>query len=283
MAVIGLIAQGEMGTGIGGRLAEHGHSVLTVLDGRSDASARRAAAAGMMPASWQTIAQVDMFISLVPPSEALPLARRLAPLFKAADRAPLYADLNAVSPRTAQAIAETLAGAGCTVADGGICGPAPEKGKGSPAIFVSGPGAAQFGAYRESGLDIRVMDAPIGAGSAVKICQSGFTKGYTALASVMALAAMRFGAGETLRQELLETRPGLIGFLHPATMRMFDKAYRYAGEMQEIADFVAEETAGKAIFEAFDEVYRHLAEDRRGPNQDIDLLRAFYEGPAPGS
>ena len=45
MTTIGLFAQGEMGAGIGGRLVASGLDVLTVLDGRSVASAKRAAAA----------------------------------------------------------------------------------------------------------------------------------------------------------------------------------------------------------------------------------------------
>jgi L-threonate 2-dehydrogenase len=277
MAVIGVFAQGEMGSGVGGRLAERGLRVLTALEGRSAASAKRAEAAGMIAASWDEIARADIFISLVPPSEALPLARRMASLFRACGTHPLYADLNAINPGTAVAAAAALSEAGCIFADGSICGPAPAPGKPSPAIYASGPGAPAFGALAAYGLDIRVMDAPVGAASAVKICQSGLTKGYTALASVVARAAMRYGAGETVMRELQETRAGLIDFLRPATLRMFDKAYRFAGEMEEIAEFVDGEAQGRQIFEAFAEVYRLLAEDRRGANAESDLLREFYK------
>lgn len=281
-AVVGIVAQGAMGAGFGRRFVEHGFKVLTVVDGRSADSAKRAVAAGMIPVSWDEVADVDLFISLVPPSEALALARRLAPHLKAAGRKPLYADLNAISPQTAQAVAEVVEEAGCVAVDGGICGSPPAPDGASPAIYVSGPGAQAFGAYSRCGLDIRVMDAPIGAGSAVKICQAGLTKGYTALAAIVALAAMRYGAGETLRRELMETRPGLLDFLHPATLRMFDKAYRYVGEMEEIGDFVADEVGGSEAFNAFADVYRRLAEDRRGPNRDAALLREFYEGATTG-
>jgi L-threonate 2-dehydrogenase len=277
MTVIGVFAQGEMGSGVGGRLAEHGLRVITALEGRSAASARRAEAAGMAAASWDEIARADIFISLVPPNEALPLARRMASLFQASGTHPLYADLNAINPGTAVTAAEVLSSAGCIFVDGSICGAAPAPGKPSPVIYASGQGAAAFGALAQCGLDIRVMDAPVGAASAVKICQSGLTKGYTALASVVARAAMRYGAGETLLQELQETRAGLIEFLHPATLRMFDKAYRFAGEMEEIAEFVENEPRGREIFEGFAEVYRLLAEDRKGTKAEGDLLRAFYE------
>ena len=278
MTTIGLFAQGEMGAGIGGRLVASGLDVLTVLDGRSVASAKRAAAAGMKSAAWPEMAHVDIFISLVPPSEALPLATRMAALFQAEAATPLYADLNAINPKTAQEVARIVGQAGCEFADGSICGSPPAPGRPSPAIYASGPGAKALGALSKYGLDVRVMDAPIGAASAVKICQAGFTKGYTALASVVALAAMRYGAGETVLEELRDTRAGLIDFLHPATLRMFDKAYRYIGEMEEIADFVDGEVGGRQIFEAFGDVYRHLATDRRGANREVELLRGFYAG-----
>jgi L-threonate 2-dehydrogenase len=276
--VVGVIAQGAMGAGFGARFVEHGVKVLTVVEGRSVASRERAVAAGMTPVTWEEIVDVDLFISLVPPGEALALAQKLSPWFKASRRKAVYADLNAISPNTAVAVGEIVTEAGLQFADGGICGEAPRPDGHSPAIYTSGPGARAFGVNRDFGLDIRVMDAPIGAASAIKICQSGFTKGYTAMTSIVVLAAMRFGAGETLRAELMASRPGLYDFVAAATLRMFDKAYRYGGEMEEIADFLDKEIGGKEVFGAFREVYDHLATDRAEGNRDIDLLREFYTG-----
>ena len=51
MAVIGVIAQGMMGAGVGRRLHETGAEVRTLLTGRSEASAERAKKAGMAPAA----------------------------------------------------------------------------------------------------------------------------------------------------------------------------------------------------------------------------------------
>ncbi len=96
--VIGLIAQGAMGAGIGRRLVDKGLQVKTVLDGRSAASTERAAKAGMSAASWDDMAQVDIFLSVLPPGEAQALANKLAPILKASAKKPVYADLNAVEP-----------------------------------------------------------------------------------------------------------------------------------------------------------------------------------------
>jgi putative dehydrogenase len=276
-ATIGVVSQGGMGAGIGGRLAGHGHRVVTVLEGRSPASARRAAAAGLAPVGWEEAAQADVFLSVVPPGEALALARRMAPLIAASGRKPVYVDMNAIAPATVRSVGEIAAAAGARFADAAIVGTPPTPGGPSPAIYASGPAAAEFGSLRGSGLDIRVMDAPVGAASAVKICQSGLTKGYSALAAIMVRAAMRAGAGETLREELKVSRPGLIEFLGPAAGRMFDKLYRFGGEMDEIADFLADETGGPEVFAAFRDIFAELAVDRAGPRREITLLCDFYE------
>ncbi|RVO73552.1 NAD(P)-dependent oxidoreductase [Sinorhizobium medicae] len=267
-----------MGAGFAGRFSERGVRVVTVLEGRSEASAARAKKASMECVEWEGVVDAELFISLVPPAEALPIARRVAAIFAGSRRRALYADLNAINPKTAETIAEVVQAAGLEFADGGICGAAPAPGGGSPAIYTSGPGAERFGYYRRFELDIRVMDAPVGAASAVKMCQASVTKGYTALASIAMLAAMRFGAGEMLREELMTSRAGLYEFLEPATLRMFRKAYRFVGEMHEIADFMSDEVGGRATFETFAEVYRHIANDYGSEGRDVALLRHFYEG-----
>ena len=96
--VLAVIAAGGMGSAVGKRLTENGVRVLTSLDGRSDASAARAKAAGMIAASDPEIATADIVLSIVPPGEALPLAQRLAPALSAANKKPVYADCNAVNP-----------------------------------------------------------------------------------------------------------------------------------------------------------------------------------------
>jgi putative dehydrogenase len=71
---VAVIAQGAMGAGVGGRLVERGLRVVTSLAGRSEVSAKRAAAAGMVAVSDAECAKADVFLSILPPSDALPLA-----------------------------------------------------------------------------------------------------------------------------------------------------------------------------------------------------------------
>ena len=64
-----------MGAAVGRRLADNGLKVLTSLDGRSPETAARAKAAGMVGATDEEIAARDFILSILPPGDALALAR----------------------------------------------------------------------------------------------------------------------------------------------------------------------------------------------------------------
>ena len=186
MTVVAVIAQGTMGSGVGRRLRESGAEVRTLLSGRSPASAERARAAGMVAAAGERalLEGADFFLSILPPGEAEPLARRLAPTLAALGAKPIYIDCNAVSPQTAIRIGEVIAPTGAHFVDAGIIGGPPRPGY-SPAIYASGPTARQTAVLRDWGIDWRVIEGPIGAASAVKMSYAGITKGTTAIAAYM--------------------------------------------------------------------------------------------------
>ena len=82
MPIIAVIAPGAMGAAVGARLVEHGAEVWTVLAGRSTASAVRAKAAGMLGVDARQIGAADIVLSIVPPGDALALARSLSPVLR---------------------------------------------------------------------------------------------------------------------------------------------------------------------------------------------------------
>ena len=261
MAVIGVIAQGMMGAGVGRRLHESGAEVRTLLTGRSAKSAERAQAAGMEPAADEhaLLAGSDFFLSILPPGEAEALARQLAPALKPLDRKPVYVDCNAVSPQTAISIGEIIAPTGADFVDGGIIGGPPRPGY-SPTIYASGPTAGQTAVLRDWGIDWRVIDGPIGAASALKLSYAGITKGTTAIASAMLLGAARFGCGEALIAELTESQPEMLARFRDGIPRMYDKAYRWVAEMEEISDFLEQNPPSRDIYAAVARLYAYLAE-----------------------
>src|ERR1700731_2094974 len=102
MSEVGLLHPGEMGAAVGQCLAAAGHRVLWVPEGRSTASAARAAAAGLTAATVGLaglVREADVIVSVVPPHAALGLARQVAGF------GGVYVDANAVSPATAREIA----------------------------------------------------------------------------------------------------------------------------------------------------------------------------------
>src|ERR1051325_9957700 len=94
---IGIIAMGEMGSGVARRLHERGATVITQLTGRSAASAARAERAGAVAVSTdeEFVRQSDFVLSIVPPGDAVALAELLAPAIKGAARKTVYVDCNA--------------------------------------------------------------------------------------------------------------------------------------------------------------------------------------------
>jgi 3-hydroxyisobutyrate dehydrogenase-like beta-hydroxyacid dehydrogenase len=280
---VGVIAMGEMGSGVAKRLHEHGATVITSLAGRSAASAARAEKAGAIPVSTddEFVKQSDFVLSIVPPGDAVGLAQRLAPAIKRAGRRIVYADCNAVSPQTADEIGSVLEGTGCIYVDAGIIGPPP--GPNSRTIFyASGPGANDFEKLSARGLSIRVMEGPNGAASAMKMSYAGITKGCTAIGSAMMLGATRGGTADALLQELIESQPMLLNWMRGFVSRMPPKAYRWVAEMEEIAKFQRDDPAAAAMYDGIARFYEQIAAalEAPKPGDAVAQLANFVAEPA---
>src|SRR5690349_20230854 len=152
--VVALVSQGFMGAGLARRLTENGAVVRTSLAGRSASSAARARAAGMQDASPDELCTSDFFLSVVPPSAALDVARWFGELARGRTRKPSYVDCNAICPATVTAVARIVDDAGAEFTDGSIIGGPPKPGSAGPPIYVSGPHAQRVEVLRSVGLDI---------------------------------------------------------------------------------------------------------------------------------
>ncbi len=245
--VVAVIAPGAMGSAVAARLVQHGVEVRTSLAGRSPASAERARQAGMRAVDDDAaIAACDIILSIIPPGEAVTLARRFAPALAAAARKPVYVDCNAVNPAT------------------------------MTRIYLSGPEAHRAAALAKYGLDMPVLDGPVGKASALKMSYAGVTKGFTALGAAMMLAAANGGTTEELKRELATSQPQLLAWLTRGVPGMYSKAYRWVAEMEEIAGFVGE--PGAALYEAAARFYDSIAEDYAGPRAKTARLSEFCSG-----
>src|SRR5215510_8155771 len=170
---VGILHPGEMGASIGAAARAAGHSVYWASQGRSAATAARAARAGLSDAeSLEALARgCAVIFSVCPPEAAEALAERVL----AAGFSGLYVDLNAIAPQRAARMARSMRAAGAELVDGGIIGgPAWQPGT---VAYLSGPAAGRAAAYFEGSLlEPVVLGAEIGAASALKMCYAAYTK-----------------------------------------------------------------------------------------------------------
>ena len=227
----------------------------------------------MVAVSDQECAQADYFLSILPPSDALALAEKMAALIGPSNHKPIYVDCNAVSPPTKIEIGNVITKAGAPFVDVGIIGVPPKAGYDGPGFMRPGPDAAKFAPLGDFGLNVHVIEGPIGAASAMKMSYAGITKGFTALGAMMMLAATRGGVAEGLRAELERSQPALLPWFQRAIPAMYSKAYRFVGEMEEIADYVGEDPAAQEMFEAFADFYTRLAADFEGKQEETERAR----------
>jgi 3-hydroxyisobutyrate dehydrogenase-like beta-hydroxyacid dehydrogenase len=278
ITTVGLLSPGDMGHTVGGTLHQHGLRVLTCLDGRSECSRALAEEAGLedVPSLNQLVREADVFLSILVPSAAIELATKIAAALRETGAEILYADCNAIAPRTVQKVSEIVMAAGADFADVGIIGP-PPKTPGTR-FYASGPGAPRFAELSKHGLDIPVLGDEIGQASGLKMCYGAMTKGTQALATELLVAARAMGLEETLRAEQRESAPALIGWIEKSLPSMPPKAYRWVPEMQEIAACFGDLGLTPGIFNGAAELYDFVAEtpigkespENRDPNRGLN-------------
>ncbi len=273
---VAIIAPGHMGAGIAKRLTEHKVTVLTALVGRSAASGERAREAGMTAVSERELADADFLLSIVPPGEALALARRLSPILTAANRKPVYVDCNAVSPQTMLRVADAVAPTGCPFVGAGIIGPPPKPRSSNTKIYASGPAAEGLAQLNDYGLVVRVLEGELTAAPALKMSYAGITKGFTALGAAMMLAATRGSSAAALKAELTESQQPLLAWLARTEPAMYGKAYRFVAELDEIASFVGPDHPESAMLSAAARLYERIAKDFKGEQKEIGEIDAFF-------
>lgn len=268
---VAIIGAGEMGAAVGGRLREAGARVLTSLARRSPASAARVRGVGLEVVNDDDLLVRDatFVLSIVPPGVAVEVAERLRGPLGRAQAKPSYVECNAISPATCRRI-RGLLGA-ISFIDAGIIGGPPAAGTQDPAtsprFYASGPDAHRLTRLAGFGLDVAIVDGPIGAASGLKLCYAGLTKGFTALCATMLATAEREGLADALRAELARSQPYFLAWLDRAVPAMRPKAYRWIAEMQQIAEFVGDPDDGAMIYEGAARLYQRIASQRRSTNQ----------------
>jgi 3-hydroxyisobutyrate dehydrogenase-like beta-hydroxyacid dehydrogenase len=223
---VGLLHPGQMGAALGAALRAGGTTVLWASDGRSDATAHRAASEGLEDAGTLAalVAASDVVVSICPPAAAADVAAAVA----AEGFTGPFLEANAIAPARAVELARLLPG----LVDGAVIGPPPRR-PGTSRLYLAGDHAGALAAlFADGPLEAVVLPGEVGSASALKMAFGGFNKGALALAAQAQAIAARYGVERWLAAEGEGT-----GYLD-APERLGSaaaKAWRWAPEMDEVA------------------------------------------------
>ena len=229
-----LLHPGAMGAKVGGEATRTGTRVLYVPAGRSPASLQRAREAGLEPAeSLESALSVsDFVLSVCPPHAAEDVAREvLGHPFRG-----VYVEANAISPDRTRRIAAACAERGVLMLDGAIVGGPPGPGS-APRLYLSGDGvqvARVAGAFKDTQVIARPLDASLGAASALKMAYASYQKSARVLAAVSHALAAHHGVAAELAREAGSLTSNILAETDQLPS-VAARAWRWAPELEEIA------------------------------------------------
>ncbi len=266
---VGFLHPGLMGETLAGNCSA---TALWVSDGRSPQTRARADTNGLIEVATlaELIEQADAVVSICPPGAAADQAATVA----AAGFTGLYVDANAVSPDTARSIAGRFE----HFVDGSVIGPPAHK-PGTTRLYLSGERAGEVAAWYDDGvLDARVIGAEAGAASALKMAYASWTKIGSAMHLAIRALAEAEGVSEALVDEWNVSQPGMAERSDRIAAGVSPKAWRFTGEMEQIAASFAADGLPTGFADAAHEVYARLADFKgeSGATLDdvIDALQA---------
>lgn len=258
---IGLVSTGDMGHAVGRTLREGGFRVVTALDGRSERSHKLATQAGIEDVGdlASLIGQVDLMMSVMPPSVAVEFATLSAELMTSTGATPLFTDCNAIAPATSRTIAGIMGAAGADYLDAGIIGMPPGR-KNPPRLYVSGDRPERLGILDRPDMIVRTLDGGVGAASAIKMCYAALNKGGMTLETLVLVGAAQLGLADELHRELADAQPQMLARMEGRVPWLAADAARWSGEMLEIARTFADVGLTPLIHEGAADVFNLLAE-----------------------
>jgi 3-hydroxyisobutyrate dehydrogenase-like beta-hydroxyacid dehydrogenase len=254
---VGILHPGQMGISVAASIQNSGHTVYWASERRSRATRERAEKIGLQEAGTlaELCAVCTVIVSVCPPHVAEETASQvLSHAFRG-----LYLDANAISPQRVIRMEQAMQAAGVTFVDGGIIGgPAWEAGK--TRLYLSGKAAEEAAdCFSGGALQAIVVGESVGKASALKMCYAAYTKGTTALLCAVLAAAEELGVRGELEQEWSRDEVGLAEQARERVRRITAKAWRFEGEMAEIADTFREAGLPSGFHAAAGEIYHRLA------------------------
>lgn len=258
MSVIGILGTGDMGSAVGRALIASGHQIITDLSGRSDYSRALALAAGVedVGSLCQLVVKSNLFLSIVPPANALALAEMVMPVIASKNPKLVYADCNAVAPSTSLQIAKLADSLSLRYQDAGIVGAAPKAARVPVRIYTSGPYGQLMGELAGPLIQIKHLGTEIGKASALKMAYASLTKGTHTLRTAVALVSALTGVYDELMDELEFSQSAALDSMVQTIPRLPVDAARWTGEMREIAKTYRELGVTPGFHEAAEWIYQ---------------------------
>ena len=268
MTRIGILHPGEMGVSIAASAINSGHAVHWASEHRSDSTRQRANEHKLIDAGSISAlcSRCEIILCVCPPHAAEDVAR----LVVEEGFQGFYLDANAISPQRAKRMGQWMSEKNIHFIDGGIIG-GPAWKPGETCLYLSGKEADVMAeCFKNGPLETRILGDEVGKASALKMCYAAYSKGTTALlASILATAESLGVRGELYRQ----WESGDIGFseqVNRRVMRATAKAWRFEGEMTEIASTFREAGLPSGFHEAAAQVYHRMASGKN--NQETESV-----------
>jgi 3-hydroxyisobutyrate dehydrogenase-like beta-hydroxyacid dehydrogenase len=269
---VGVLHPGQMGAAVAAQVRRRGVPVLWCPAGRSPRTAQRAADAGLRPVTnlADLLDHADVVLSICPPAAAEDLARSVA----AHGYTGIFVEANAISPARFQRIMAMMDAAGAHPLDATIIGPPPRTTTSARLYLAGDPADAAVVAdlFAPTAVEPVIMTRPPGAASGLKMAYSGYQKAARALAAVAHALATHHQVTEHLLAEA--HRNAASPLANPAYLpSVAARAWRWAPEMLDVADALAEAGLPAELAHAAAEVLRRWQHDK--DDRNISLADAL--------
>jgi 3-hydroxyisobutyrate dehydrogenase-like beta-hydroxyacid dehydrogenase len=190
-----------------------------------------------------------------------------------------YLDANAISPQRASKVNQMMETNGIHFIDGGIIG-GPAWTPKETWLYLSGKNAKVIADLFSKGpLETKIIGDEPGKASALKMCYAAYSKGTTALLTGILAAAESLGVRDELYQQWAMDDSEFVKQAEGRAKRVTAKAWRFEGEMHEIASTFQEAGLPTGFHEAAAEIYHRLAgyKDSSPPLTVDEVLSVLLE------
>ena len=257
-----LLHPGEMGTSIGSALISNKKEVIWASQNRSRETKKRASKNQFVDKGTleKAVSYSDHLIAVCPPAAATEIAL----LIKEAGFRGIYVEAYAISPKTALKIQKLI---GTKFVDGGIIGP-PAWRNGYTRLYLSGKHSKEVASWFKGTLvDARSIQ---NSASALKMGYAAYTKGSSALILSIRALAKKYGVEDALMEEWQMSQPGLKERSEFSAKATAKKAWRFEGEMVEIAKTFLDANLPGGFHEAAAEIYERMS-DLKDSNEEVNV------------